>query len=243
MQLQQLGSSGAWTTLKQLPLNKNGNVTFPSPGNSDGATLRIAMSVNQAGAGLLGTTSHTLLYHTKFVSLNAKATQVLFGNSLTLSGQTSVRTAGQTITILAWRYGNSSPTKIATFKTVTGGHWSFKVSPTIQTSYAARWGASDSDKVVIGVKPLATLTMLADGRISTHIAAGRSFGGQKVQLQELVSGSSIWQTITELPLNAKSSAVFSALSAGGKTLRIAMSVNQAGAGFLGTSSHEFIYRA
>ena len=47
------------------------------------------MSVNQAGAGYLGTTSHQLAYQTKFVSLAIPATKVLFGNSLRLSGQVS----------------------------------------------------------------------------------------------------------------------------------------------------------
>jgi hypothetical protein len=242
VELQQLNLGLGWKTLDQLPLNKIGEVTFPAPVITTGAaTLRIAMSVNQAGAGYLGTTSHELAYQTKFVSLAIPATKVLFGNSLRLSGQVSSLKKGEKITILAWKYGQSAPTPIKTISTVAGGHWSFRVSPTIQTSYVARWVSSDSVKVLVGVEPLATLTMLPNGRISTHIAAGHSFVGKNVQLQWLRLGVG-WQTIEQLPLNQNSSAVFPALSGrNGSALRIALSVNQAGVGFLGSISHAFTY--
>jgi hypothetical protein len=243
VQLQLQHPGGVWATIDQLPLKPNGNVTFPAPGTSGTQTLRIAMSVNQAGAGYLGATSHTLLYRTKFVSIAAGTTKVLFGNAVVLSGQISGLRSGEAITILGWKYGHSAPAKIGTVKTGPGGHWTFKVSPRIQTGYAARWASSDSDRVLIGVQPLATLTMLTDGRISTHIAAGRSFTGQKVQLQQFTTAGG-WQTIEEMPLNANSSVIFPALSTSASpTLRIAMSVNQTGVGFLGTTSHEFVYRA
>jgi hypothetical protein len=243
VELQQLTIGTTWKTLNQLPLNTIGEVTFPAPVTTGTATLRIAMSVNQAGAGYLGATSHPLAYQTKFVSLAIPATKVLFGKALELSGQVSSRKSGEQITILAWRYGQSAPSEVGTINTVGGGHWSFPVRPKIQTSYVARWVSSDSVKLLVGVEPLATLTKLANGRIATHIAAGRSFAGKKVQLQELKLGLG-WRTIEQLPLNAGSSAVFPALAAsGGTTLRIALSVNQAGAGFLGTISHAFTYRS
>jgi hypothetical protein len=244
VQLQQREGGFVWKTLTQLPLNKFNNATFAAPIMSGSTTLRVAMSVNQAGAGLLGTTSHPFVYNTKFVSLAVPVTKVLFGKKTVLSGQISARTSGQPITILAWKYGHSSPSKIGTVKTRADGRWSFAVRPAIQTSYVARWGGSDSVKVLIGVEPLATLTQLADGRISTHIAAGRSFAGKKVQLQQLRLGLG-WRTLIQMPLNRNSSAVFSPLStsSANSPLRIAMSVNQAGAGFLGTLSHAFTYHS
>jgi hypothetical protein len=243
VELQQLDLGIGWKTLSQLPVNKIGEVTFPAPAITTGtATLRIAMSVNQAGAGYLGTTSHDLTYQTKFVSLAIPAAKVLFGKSIRLSGQVSSLKRGEKITILAWKYGHSAPSKVGTVSTLTGGHWSFPIRPTIQTSYVARWLASNSVKLLVGVEPLATSNMLANGRIATHIAAGHSFAGRKVQLQELKLGIG-WRTIQQLPLNRYSSVVFPALSVGGNTaLRIAFSVNQAGAGFLGTISHAFTYR-
>jgi hypothetical protein len=242
VELQQFNLGIGWKTLSQLPVNTIGEVTFPAPAiKTDTATLRVAMSVNQAGAGYLGTTSHELTYQAKFVSLAVPATKVLYGKSIRLTGQVSSLKSGEKITILAWKYGQSSPARVGTISTVTGGHWSFPVKPRIQTSYSARWVSSNSVKTLVGVEPLATLNSLANGRIATHIASGRSFAGRKVQLQELKLGIG-WRTIEQLPLNRDSSAVFPALSVTGDTaLRIAFSVNQAGAGYLGSISHAFTY--
>jgi hypothetical protein len=244
VELQQLQLGVGWKTLTQLPLKRNDSVVFGAPIKTGSATLRIAMSVNQAGIGYLGTSSHALAYHTKFVSLAAPVTKVLFGKTLVLSGQISARMSGESITILGWKYGHSAPVKLGVTKTRTDGRWSFRVKPGIQTGYVARWGASDSVKMLIGVEPLATLTQLGDGRISTHIAAAASFAGRKVQLQQLELGLG-WRTLTQMPLNRDSSAVFPALStsSANSTLRIAMSVNEAGAGFLGTLSHAFLYHS
>jgi hypothetical protein len=244
VELQQFQLGLGWKTLTQLPLKRNNTAIFAAPIKTGSATLRIAMSVNEAGIGYLGASSHPLAYHTKFVSLAASVTKVLFGKALVLSGQISARTSGESITILGWKYGHSAPTKIGVVKTVKNGRWSLRVRPGIQTGYVARWGASDSTKILIGVEPLATLTQLADGRVSTHIAAAGSFAGRKVQLQQLQLGLG-WRTVTQMPLNHNSSAIFPTLATVGanSTLRIAMSVNEAGAGFLGTTSHAFIYHS
>lgn len=244
VELQQLAPGAGWKTLAQLPLKRDNDVTFGAPIKSGSATLRVAMSVNTAGIGYLGTSSHTLAYHSKFVSLAAPEAKVLYGKSLVLSGQISARSSGESITILGWKYGHSAPVKIGVTTTRQDGVWSFRVQPGIQTGYVARWGASDSIKMLIGVEPLATLTQLADGRIATHIAAAKSFAGRKVQLQELQLGLG-WRTVTQMPLNSNSSAIFPPLSAvaANSTLRIAMSVNEAGAGFLGTLSHAFTYHS
>jgi hypothetical protein len=244
VELQQLQSGLGWKTLTQLPLKSNNTVTFGAPIKTGNATLRVAMSVNEAGAGYLGTSSHALAYHTKFVSLAAPVTKVLFGKSLVLAGQISARTSGESITILGWKYGHSAPARIGVVRTGKDGRWSLRVKPGIQTGYVARWGGSDSTKLLIGVEPLATLSQLGNGRISTHIAAAASFAGRKVQLQQLQLGLG-WRTVTQMPLNRNSSAVFPALATVGanSTLRIALSVNEAGAGFLGTTSHPFVYHS
>ena len=62
-------------------------------------------------------------------------------------------------------------TKIATTKTRAGGAWSYKVKPSISTTYQARLGATISRNLTIGVKPAVTVSQLGDGTIWTHIAA------------------------------------------------------------------------
>ena len=75
-----------------------------------------------------------------------------------------------------------------------------------------------------------------------HVDAGRSLKGRDVQVQQLVEGQ--WKTVAKMPLNGGNEAIFSAdqLPGGTSQLRIAMSVNQAGAGYMGAFSEPFVYQ-
>lgn len=232
----------SWTTISKAALNGTSSTTFPAPVVSGTITLRIAMSVNQAGSGLLGANSNPLVFHAQFVSLVPAASKVLYGKPLTLSGRITNHKAGEIITILGWKYGHSAPVKTSTVTTRNGGFWTATAEPTIRTTYQAIWGKAHSGKVVIGVEPMVTLNTLPDGRITSHINAGVSFAGKKVTLQELRLGIG-WRTVAQGVLDRHSSVVFPKLAASraDATLQVAMSVNQAGAGFLGSVSHTFIY--
>ena len=88
-----------------------------------------------------------------------------------------------------------------------------------------------------------TTERLSSGRIATAVITRTPLRGRMVELQRLVSGHR-WMTIARARLDDRASAVFGApISSGRITLRVAMSVNQAGAGLLGASSHAFVYRA
>ena len=84
--------------------------------------------------------------------------------------------------------------------------------------------------------------IISGGRVWTHVGAGRSLVGRAVQVQQLVEGQ--WHTIAKARLNRNSEATFPAakLPGGTSTLRIAMSVNQAGTGLLGAFSRTFVYQ-
>ena len=76
-----------------------------------------------------------------------------------------------------------------------------------------------------------------------HAAAGVSFNGKAVQLQRLNVLTGQWVTLKKVILNSKSSAkVLYKLPKGLNELRVTMSVNQAGAGFLGAISPTVKYR-
>ena len=51
-----------WQTVMQRPLNRGSRTTFVV--TNPAGRLRVALSVNQAGAGLLGSLSKPLVYHT-----------------------------------------------------------------------------------------------------------------------------------------------------------------------------------
>ena len=97
--------------------------------------------------------------------------------------------------------------------------------------------------MTIGVRPAMSLRVITQRRLTTRVVAGSSFRGKQVQLQVLLSGDR-WKTVAKARLNDKSSATFasSKLPHGSSTVRVAMSVNQAGRGYLGAFSRTISYR-
>lgn len=169
--------------------------------------------------------------------------KVLYGHSLILSGQIGSRRSGERVEVLAHPFRSTGAVEAATVLTGTDGRWSFRVAPSIETSYSVHWGAYASRQVTVGVEPRVSVEVLRDGRIATRVVSPRPFGGRVVQLQELrpVKG---WSTIGRMLLDRRASAIFPALPIhGAASLRIAISVNQAGAGLLGATSRAFDYRS
>ena len=61
LQLQQRMPSGTWHTIMKKPIGQGSAAVFS--GSIPAATLRAALSVNQAGSGFLGSFSPRLHYH------------------------------------------------------------------------------------------------------------------------------------------------------------------------------------
>jgi hypothetical protein len=136
------------------------------------------------------------------------------------------------VALFAQHYGTGSFTAIATVLTDAGGTWRLVVRPTIGTTYKAVWNGATSSTVSVAVRPSVTLRTLPRKRFATQVLAGRSFAGRTVQLQRhLLNGR--WITIARVRLNGRSAAIFHPkLKRGRWTLRVAISVNQAGGGYL-----------
>ena len=91
------------------------------------------------------------------------------------------------------------------------------------------------------MKPLVTFHAITGKRFSSKVLAGRSFAGKTIQLQRR-SSLGQWVIIKRVRLGSTSSAIFRAtLPKGTSSLRIAFSVNQAGAGYLGGISRTIVY--
>jgi hypothetical protein len=177
------------------------------------------------------------------VSLQASTVQVVYGSAATLSGAIATRQSGVTVSILATPYGSSSASTLATVSTGPGGLWTYQAKPKLQTAYQAKAPDGTSPLVTIGVRPAVSLRVITGGRFASRATASKSFAGKSVQLQRLLPGNR-WATVAKAKLNAKSSATFhaTALPKGPSLIRVAMSVNQAGAGYLGGFSRTLSYR-
>jgi hypothetical protein len=93
------------------------------------------------------------------------------------------------------------------------------------------------------VRPAVSLRVITRSRFTTRVTASKQFAGKVVQLQRLLPGNR-WHTVSKARLSSKSSVTFRAskLPRGSSLVRIAMSVNQAGAGYLAGFSRTLSYR-
>jgi hypothetical protein len=150
--------------------------------------------------------------------------------------------AGTQVTILGEEFGASAYSPVATVLTGGSGTWSYLARPRIATSYEAQASGGTSSPVSVGVAPALTFQLITGARFSTRVTAKSLFPGKLVQFQRLSSGR--WVTLRQTRLNSQSAAIFPAtLLPRGKTssIRIAMSVNQAGPGYLGGFSRTLTY--
>ena len=175
------------------------------------------------------------------VTLVASIPQVVYGTTTILSGALSTKQVGEKIAILAQRYGDTKFAALATVTTTTGGAWTYTAKPTIGTSYQGQWKNTISPTLAIGVRPLGAFHVLTANRFSTSQLADRSFAGKIVQLQRR-SSLGQWVTLKRMQLNGSSASIFRpALPMGNSSLRVAMSVNQAGPGYLAGISRTIVY--
>jgi hypothetical protein len=176
------------------------------------------------------------------VTITQAAQAVVYGRYMRLSGSVGSKAAGVKVTVLAQEFGANSFSTLTTVLTGSGGAWTYLAKPSIRTSYEASAEGGTSAAVLVGVRPSVTLHLISKARFSTKVVARNSFAGHFVQLQRL-SGSR-WVTIKRARLNGSSLAIFRAslLPHGRSTIRIAMSVNQAGPGYLAGFSRTLVYR-
>jgi plastocyanin len=174
------------------------------------------------------------------VSLALSQPQIDYGDRVTITGQVNSHKAGENVQLSYQPYGQASELVLATVITGADGIFSYNVSPKVLTNYRAKWKTASSIVVATAVRP-----SISFGRLNGFVArvyAGRSMARKQIQLQRL-SQFGQWVTIKRVFLDLGSRARFEAkLPCGSNRLRIAMSVNQAGAGYLGAFSREISYR-
>jgi plastocyanin len=176
------------------------------------------------------------------VSIGLAQPIVVYGTQMRLSGVISNQRAGETVTIFYRPYPQTSMVQLATVITTTGGAWDYLVTPEILTTYQAKWRSASSVEVTTAVRPRVGFGRTADGFFLVKVTADRPFARKAVFLQRL-SRFGQWVNVKKILLGSASSRRFKALLPRGVSrLRIAMSVNQAGAGYLGSFSRTLAFR-
>jgi plastocyanin len=171
------------------------------------------------------------------LTLQSSVVYATFGQDSTISGIVSNHAAGEQVTIFYQPYGTPNMMQRTVVLTGAGGTYSFTISPQIQTTYEASWKGAYSSPITVQVQP--KLSIGRNGGWILHASGGHGFAGKAVQFQRLNTATGQWVTLAKVDLNSRSSAkVQVTLPKGMNHLRLAMSVNAAGAGFLAGFSPE-----
>jgi plastocyanin len=175
------------------------------------------------------------------VSIGANVPVVTYGTGIMLSGVVSTQRPNETVEVYAQPYGAASYVLAATVLTGTGGTWSFAAKPEALTYYKARWGNRESVVAQVGVAPSISLRRIG-GWFVVRAVGAHKFARRAVQVQRLNSFGQ-WVTLRKVTLNTSGAQRFKVrLPMGLSRLRIAMSINQAGAGYLGAFSRTIQFR-
>jgi plastocyanin len=161
-----------------------------------------------------------------------------YGTPVTLSGTISTGAANQSVEIDAQPFGQGSPIQLVVLKTGTGGTFSYTVTPSLYTTYAARWNNTASGTVLVQVAPKLRLLVGGKGYMKAVLSSPTSLAGRHISLQRL-SAFGQWVNLANLTLGAQNGKLFKPvayLPKGLSRIRVFLSVNQAGNGLLAAHS-------
>jgi hypothetical protein len=218
-----------------------GSVSIGVGGLDPGATYHFRLVARSSDGTAQGADASFRTSGALAATIRLAAPVVVYGRRVTLTGTVSSGASGQRVAILGQSFGDAQPSTLATVTTGAGGRWTYLAQPPIRTAYQSSWSGATSAASVVAVRPAVSLGWASGGRLSTHVSGRTSFAGRIVQLQRR-SGSR-WVTIARHRLNGRSSTSFRpSLPRGTSELRVAMSVNQAGAGYLAGFSRTVVHR-
>jgi plastocyanin len=172
------------------------------------------------------------------VTLGLSEPIIVYGSTIALSGAVNSGAANEPVELTQQQWGQASPTQLAIVKTGSGGTYSFAVTPSLYTTYFARWKNVASGSVVAQVAPKVRLVPGGKGYMKTLVSAPTSMWHKHVSLQRL-SQFGQWVNIANLTLGQLNGKLFqpvSYLPKGASKIRVFLSVNQAGNGLLGAHS-------
>jgi len=174
------------------------------------------------------------------VTLAANRNVAIFGDSVTLSGTTSSKTAGETVTVIARPAGE--PAARIDVTTATGGAWSLRVQPRVHTEYQVQYAGALSGKLVVNVRPRITLQKVGADKFLVVVLSNKTLAGKTAQLTRFVPGTG-WAPVGDVLLTSitrtDSVAVktVTTLVPRGTKLRVVMSDDQTGADYIDAHSN------
>jgi len=172
------------------------------------------------------------------ISVGASTGIMVAGSQIHIGGAISPAAVGDVVSIWAQPFGQMSFVKVQDVQTTTNGVYDFITSPQILTSYKATWKGKESAVIQVAVSPRLTLSKVRSWFVARAQAPAKSFGGRWVYIQRL-NRFGDWVRIKKVTLNRQGAQRFKlrGLPNGLNRVRVYMTTNQAGSGYIfGTSS-------
>jgi plastocyanin len=211
----------------QIARNRTYQRRFDVPGN-----YRYHDALFPARTGLVRVTGNP-----PSVSIGASTGIMTAGDQIHVGGAISPAAVGDIVSIFALPLGQASYVKVADVQTTTNGVYDFVTSPQILTAYKATWKGRESVAINVAVSPRLTLTKIRTWFVARAQAPAKSFGGRWVYIQRQ-NRFGDWVRVKKVTLNRQGAQRFKlrGLPNGMNRVRVYMTTNQAGTGYmLGTS--------
>ncbi len=173
------------------------------------------------------------------VSIALSAPIVFYGAGIRLTGFISSGAANQDVSVWEKPFGSTSFVKRADLKTGTSGAYDYTLVPQVLSEYQTRWGNRTSAVAMVGVRPRMTFIRRAPWFV-TSAKAGSSLAGRWVYVQRR---SSLGQWVNRKKVRLGSSGArrfLMDLPRGRHILRMFMTTNQAGTGYVWSHSRTLV---
>jgi plastocyanin len=176
------------------------------------------------------------------VSAGVSPPIVKAGTAVHISGAISPAAVGDGVVIWGQPYPQLSFVELGRVQTTTNGVFDFVHTPTILTSYKVTWRGRESAVVRTAVSPALSLVKIRSWFV-VRARAAKSFYGRWVYVQRLNQFGQ-WVSLRKVFLNRQSTQRFKlpTLRLGLSRLRVFMTTNQAGAGYVFSSSNVLTVR-
>jgi plastocyanin len=173
------------------------------------------------------------------VSINSTAGAVFYGAGIRLTGFISSGQPNQVVSVWARPFGQASFVKAADVTTTTAGAYDFPTVPQLQTEYQTRWGNRTSATITVGVRP--RIGFIRRGAWFVASARGASSFARRYVYVQRRSSLNQWVNRRKVILGSSGARRFRMdLPRGRHVLRLFMTTNQAGTGYLWSHSRTIV---
>jgi plastocyanin len=164
-----------------------------------------------------------------------------WGTQVRISGTITPAAVGDTVIIYGRPYHQASAVEIARVQTTTNGAFDFFHRPEILSYYKATWKGKTTNEVSTAISPSMTLRKIGNWWV-VNVKASKSYYGRWVYAQRL-NAFNQWVSLRKVTLNRQSAQRFKVrLPRGRSLLRVYMTTNQAGAGYIFSASQNITVR-